>query len=132
MKLLFTALVIFAAVSDIRTRTVSDLVCIFIMLTGLPALSLGSVLGAVFASLPFVQGWIFHKNGAGDVTFCAAVGFVLGVRKALVGLEIFSIIYAIFIFGSLVYEKISHKTAPTSCPLIPFLAAGFLPAYFLF
>lgn len=132
MKLLFTALVIFAAVSDIRTRTVSDLVCIFIMLTGLPALSLDSVLGAVFASLPFVLGWIFHKNGAGDITFCAAVGFVSGVRKTLVGLVIFSIIYAIFIFGSLVYEKISHKPAPTSCPLIPFLAAGFLPAYLLF
>lgn len=132
MKLLFTALVIFAAVSDYRTRTVSDLVCIFIMLTGLPTVTFGSIFGAVFASLPFALGWIFHKNGAGDITFCAAVGFVLGVRKTLVGLTIFPVIYAIFIFGNCAYVKISHKPASISCPLIPFLAAGFLPAYFLF
>ena len=51
--ILFCGCLIYAAVDDLRTRTVSNIVCIVIALAGLITISPASLLGALLAMLPF-------------------------------------------------------------------------------
>lgn len=128
---LFCGGLLVAAVHDIRTRTVNDGVCLVIALAGLSSLGPASLLGGLVGALPFYLGSGFGKNGAGDITLCAAVGFVLGPSRTVVGLALFAVCYGIFVLGDAFIAKLRNRPSRTSCPLVPFLAAGFLPAYFL-
>lgn len=85
---LFCGGLLFAAVYDIRTRTVSDGVCILIALAGLVTISPASFLGALLGAVPFYIGSGLGKNGAGDITLCAAAGFVLGASRTIVNANI--------------------------------------------
>lgn len=119
-----------AAVYDVKHRLVDDRVCLIIALAGLITFSPASLLGAVAAALPFYIGAGFGKNGAGDIFLSAAAGFVLGFYRTLAGLALFFLFYALFVlFGSLVLW-LRHRPGLKSCPLVPFIAAGFIPAYF--
>ena len=51
--LVFCGGLIYAAVDDLRSRTVSDIVCIAIALAGLITIGPASLLGALLAALPF-------------------------------------------------------------------------------
>lgn len=77
--ILFCGGLIYAAVDDLRTRTVSNIVCIVIALAGLITISPASLLGALLAMLPFYLCAGFGLMGGGDWRLAAAVGFVLGV-----------------------------------------------------
>lgn len=127
---IFCGGLLFAAVYDIRTRTVSDGVCILIALAGLVTISPASFLGALLGAAPFYIGSGFGKNGAGDITLCAAVGFVLGTSRTATGLMLFFVLYGVYVLGGTLIAKLRHRPSMKSCPLVPFLAAGFIPAYF--
>ena len=75
--ILFCGGLIYAAVDDLRTRTVSNIVCIVIALAGLITISPASLLGALLAMLPFYLCAGFGLMGGGDWRLAAAVGFVL-------------------------------------------------------
>ena len=51
--ILFCGSLIYAAVDDLRTRTVSNIVCIVMALAGLITISPASLSGALLAMLPF-------------------------------------------------------------------------------
>lgn len=127
---IFCGGLLFAAVYDIRTRTVSDGVCIVIALAGLVTISPASFLGALLGALPFYIGSGFGKNGAGDITLCAAAGFVLGPSRTMAGLTLFFMLYGLYVLGSALVARLRHRPGMKSCPLVPFLAVGFIPAYF--
>ncbi|MFR7745028.1 MAG: A24 family peptidase [Acutalibacteraceae bacterium] len=57
---------IYAAVDDLRTRTVGNIVCIVIALAGLITISPASLLGALLAMLPFYLCAGFGLMGGGD------------------------------------------------------------------
>ena len=82
--ILFCGCLIYAAVDDLRTRTVSNIVCIVIALAGLITISPASLLGALLAMLPFYLCAGFGLMGGGDWRLAAAVGFVLGVGRVLI------------------------------------------------
>ena len=71
------------------------------------------------------------KNGAGDTVLAASAGFVLGLSRTLAGLTLFAFCYALFVLGKSLVLKLSHRPTRFTCPLVPFIAAGFIPAYFL-
>ncbi len=127
---LFCGGLLFAAVYDIRTRTVSDGVCIGIALAGLVTISPASFLGALLGAVPFYIGSGFGKNGAGDITLCAAAGFVLGPSRTIAGLTLFFVLYGLYVLAGALIARLRHRPGMKSCPLVPFLAAGFIPAYF--
>ena len=83
--ILFCGGLIYAAVDDLKTRTVSNIVCIVIALAGLITISPASFLGALLAMLPFYLCAGFGLMGGGDWRLAAAVGFVLGVGRVLTG-----------------------------------------------
>lgn len=127
---LFCGGLLFAAVYDILTRTVSDGICILIALAGLITISPASLLGTLLGAIPFYIGSGFGKNGAGDITLCAAAGFVLGPSRTTAGLTFFIVLYGLYVLGGTLIAKLLHWPGMRSCPLVPFLAAGFIPAYF--
>lgn len=127
---LFCGGLLFAAVYDIRTRTVSDGVCILIALAGLITINPASFVGALLGAAPFYIGSGFGKNGAGDITLCTAAGFVLGASRTIAGLTLFFVLYGLYVLGGALIAKLRHHPCAKSCPLAPFLAAGFIPAYF--
>ena len=75
--LVFCGGLIYAAVDDLKTRTVCDIVCIIIAAAGLITISPASLLGALLAMAPIV------------VSFPALLGKLPG-HKGIRGLEIFS------------------------------------------
>ena len=89
--ILFCGCLIYAAVDDLRTRTVSNIVCIVIALAGLITISPASLLGALLAMLPFYLCAGFGLMGGGDWRLAAAVGFVLGVGRVLTGFLFMSV-----------------------------------------
>ena len=44
---------------------------------------------------------------------------------------LFAFCYALFVLGKSLVLKLSHRPTRFTCPLVPFIAAGFIPAYFL-
>ena len=80
--LVFCGGLVYAAVDDLRTRKVNDIVCIAIALAGLITISPASLLGALLAMAPFYLCAGLGLMGGGDWRLAAAVGFVLGVDHA--------------------------------------------------
>ena len=128
--ILFCGGLIYAAVDDLRTRTVSDIVCIVIALAGLITISPASLLGALLAMLPFYLCAGFGLMGGGDWRLAAAVGFVLGVGRVLTGFLFMSVA---LLLASLVMRAFPalRQSAAKKQPLVPYFAVAFIPAYFL-
>ena len=120
--ILFCGGLIYAAVDDLRTRTVSNIVCIVIALAGL--------MGALLAMLPFYLCAGFGLMGGGDWRLAAAVGFVLGVGRVLTGFLFMSVA---LLLASLVMRAFPalRQSAAKKQPLVPYFAVAFIPAYFL-
>ncbi len=118
---------IYAAVDDLKTRTVNDGICILIALAGLMTLSPASFLGAVLCAFPMYLLSGMGKCGAGDVFLTAPIGFVLGPRRVLFGFVLLMLALLIY----LVYLKCKGKSDNRKLPLVPFFAISFIPAYFI-
>ena len=128
--ILFCGGLIYAAVDDLRTRTVSNIVCIVIALAGLITISPASLLGALLAMLPFYLCAGLGLMGGGDWRLAAAVGFLLGVGRVLTG---FFFMAAALLLASLVMRAFPalRQSAAKKQPLVPYFAVAFIPAYFL-
>ena len=113
--ILFCGGLIYAAVDDLRTRTVSNIVCIVIALAGLITISPASLLGALLAMLPFY--------------LCAGFG-LMGVGRVLTG---FFFMAVALLLTSLVMRAFPalRQSAAKKQPLVPYFAVAFIPAYFL-
>ena len=46
-------------------------------------------------------------------------------------LKAVSYTHLLFVLGKSLVLKLSHRPTRFTCPLVPFIAAGFIPAYFL-
>ena len=125
--ILFCGGLIYAAVDDLKTRTVSNIV---FALAGLITISPASFLGALLAMLPFYLCAGFGLMGGGDWRLAAAVGFVLGVGRVLTG---FFFMAAALLLTSLVMRVFPalRQSAAKKQPLVPYFAVAFIPAYFL-
>jgi leader peptidase (prepilin peptidase)/N-methyltransferase len=129
---LFTALLIAASMSDIKTRIIPDSVCIGIALTGLLTLTPEKLLGLVIAVLLFgIALWLGGLDG-GDIKFTAAVGLVLGLYKSMAGIILGFTAMLIFHAIYTLIQKARGGDIRKSYPLAPFFSLGFLTAYFIF
>lgn len=128
--IIFCGVLIYAAVDDLKTRTVSNIACIVMALAGLMEISPASFLGALLAMLPFYLCAGFGLMGGGDWRLAAAVGFVLGVGRVLTG---FFFMAAALLLTSLVMRVFPalRQSAAKKQPLVPYFAVAFIPAYFL-
>ena len=125
--LVFCGGLIYAAVDDLKTRTVCDIVCIIIAAAGLIT---ASFLGALLAMAPFYLCAGLGLMGGGDWRLAAAVGFVLGVDRVITGLCLMAAALLFVSFAMRVIPAL-REGASAKQPLVPYFAVAFIPAYFL-
>ena len=128
--LVFCGGLLYAAVDDLKTRTVSDIVCIIIALAGLVTISPASFLGALLAMLPFYLCAGLGLMGGGDWRLAAAVGFVLGVDRVITGLSFMAFALLLASIAMRVIPAL-REGASAKQPLVPYFAVAFIPAYFM-
>lgn len=133
--LVFTALLFYASVSDIRKREVSDSVPVMIAITALigitPAHLPGMLIAAAVITLPQLIVAILKPGsyGGADIKIMAACAFLLGLERGIaamiIGLSAGLLITTII---RLIQKK---KITKESFPVVPYLAAGSLIAFLI-
>ena len=126
--LVFCGCLMGASIYDVRHRLVDDRVCVALVLAGLITISPASLLGALLAALPFYLCAGFGLMGGGDVRLAAAVGFVLGFDRVIMGFSIMAIALLLASFAMRVIPAL-RKGASAKQPLVPYFAVAFIPAY---
>lgn len=128
--MVFCGGLVYAAVDDLKTRTVSDIVCIIIALAGLVTISPASLWGALLCMLPFYLCAGLGLMGGGDWRLAAAVGFVLGFDRVFTGFCFMAIALLLASFAMRVIPAL-RRFAVAKQPLVPYFAVAFIPAYFM-
>jgi leader peptidase (prepilin peptidase)/N-methyltransferase len=129
--LLFAALLIYAAYSDIKRREVDEWVSISILIVSLIGTG-GSFWGAVLTALPFFIPALLKSGsiGGGDIKLMFACGAVLGVWGGLGQTVIALTLVAVFSLGMLITKGFTAYKK-TAIPLAPFLCAGGILSFIL-
>lgn len=127
----FTALLVAASFWDIRKRTIPDILCLFIALTGLLAFDPEKLWG-ILAAVPLLIGALIRKDGmgGGDIKLMAATGFVLGLRPSMTAIAVGFAVLALFYSVYAIVQKLRGRDMPRAYPLTPFLSLGCLMVYF--
>ena len=141
----FMIIMIIASVRDIRTRTIPDLMPVFIAAVSFIPSGHPYILGILVAMPLLMAGVVYGGIGGGDIKIVGAVGLVLGFRITMAGLILalifmlsFHLIRKLPVFTNrksvtncLQNEDNCKKKTKDSYPMVPFLTAGMLAAYCL-
>lgn len=137
-------IMIIASVRDIRTRTIPDLMPVFIAAVSFIPSGHPYILGILVAMPLLMAGVVYGGIGGGDIKIVGAVGLVLGFRITMAGLIlalIFMLIFhqvrklLVFLTGRSVSSRIQNEDSlknNDSYPMVPFLTVGMLVSYCLF
>ena len=128
--LLFVGSLIFAGINDLRSRTIPYSACILLTLAGLISFSPAHLLGLLLA-VPFFLASGFGRGGAGDTMLIAAASLSLGLYPGLMGLAAALLLFLLFALTDRLVRRVQKQAFPKSYPLAPFLAVGFIAAYFM-
>ncbi len=119
--ILFTSVLIYASVIDVKTRIVPTNVLVLLLIIGLLNVSLLSLVGLFIVFIPFFIISLFTNIGGGDVKLMAMCGFILQGTNGIMALLIGLLIAAIFVP---IINKLNHKPINSFFPLVPYLSAG--------
>jgi leader peptidase (prepilin peptidase)/N-methyltransferase len=127
----FIMLLTYAAIIDLKTRTIPDPIPVLIILIGLIEMEpMSAALGLIFVPLPFFIMALLKENsiGGGDIKLMGACGFYLGFQAGYMA-SVLGLMLAILIHFA--YGMIGRKKGNKSIALAPYLGAGCLIVYFL-
>lgn len=131
--MIFCLILVLSSYSDIKIREADDYLHIMIGLTALIGAEISNIpamtLGAAALSIPMIIIAAFSKGagvGGADIKLSAACGFLLGIEKGIAGL-VLGLFLSIVI--NLIIQRIKKRA--DGFPLIPYLAAGYMAAYFI-
>ena len=122
---------ILSSFEDIRTRECDDFLHVLILVAAFIGINMSSLVGMFSAAIfvfAVIMGTAMITNGeigGADIKISVACAFLLGLRKGLLGL-ILGLTLAVVI--NLIKNR---KNKKEGFPMIPYLAAGFMAAYFL-
>ena len=127
---LFLLILLYASFCDIQTRECPDFphlmiaitACVGIELSALPGMLLSA--GMTFAVM--IGAMLIGKSDimGGDLKLATACAFLLGVQKGLLGLFVGMML-------GVIVNLIKQKNKKSGFPLIPYLAVGYMAAYFI-
>lgn len=133
--LILTLLLLYASISDLKTRKVSDCISIMILIlafVGFEVANLSSMLlGALVVFVPqFALAVISPSRafGGADLKISTALAFLLGSERG-----IFALIVGLFfaVIFMTIYNKANDKNKKESFPLVPFLSIGAMLAFII-
>ena len=126
-------ILLFSSYSDIKTREADDYLHVMILLTAFigrePTAIPGMLLSAMLITLPLILPVILCKGkviGGADVKLSIASTFLLGISRGIIGLMAG---LTIGVLANLIIQ--TRKNKAEGFPLIPYLATGFMVAYFI-
>ena len=130
--ILLCMILLTASYSDLKSREVADYMSVMVLLTAFIDVSMTDIPGMLLGGL-FVSGMMILVTllsgesciGGADIKLGGACAFTLGTTGGIAGL-IIGLVLAIVI--NMCRGK---STRNQSFPLVPYLAAGFLAAYFI-
>lgn len=130
---IFCLILAYSSYSDIKTRESEDYLAVMTLLTAFIGREISDIpemlLSAILITLPMFLVAIICKGktiGGADIKLSAACAFLLGISCGIVGL-IAGLTIGILI--NLIIQ--SKKDKAEGFPLIPYLAVGFMAAYFI-
>ena len=133
--MILTLLLLYASLSDLKTRTVPDCVSIMILIlafVGFESTNLTSMLiGAGVVFIPQLALAMLRPEracGGADLKISTALAFLLGAEKGLFAL-IVGMLLAVITMA--VYNKVNEKEQTEAFPLVPFLWIGATLAYMI-
>lgn len=132
---LFSALLLTAAVWDIRRREIPDWIPLLIFLTGIPQMNPPAAFsGLVVTGLPYLLAAVLSNKGedfsigGGDIKLMAACGFVLGVWGGILqSIAALTLFLAVGI--GICFYRGTKKLNTVTLPLAPFFCAGGIFSY---
>lgn len=134
--LLYLAALVYASVSDVKTRLVSDWLSIFVFLTGFINITEKELFIRLAASV-FMFGFmllcaVISKNriGGADIKLISASTFLLGFEREIAGL-IAGLFLGTVTTMILSKTKKNKQADKVTMPLIPYLSIGFMGAFFI-
>lgn len=126
--IIFSLILLISSYSDIKTRECDDCFSVMILITAFIGINLSSIPNMIVSAL-FTLGmfllvvlFVSDNIGGADIKICAASTFLLGFSRGVIGL-IVGLLFAIVIN--------SLKNKKSGFPMIPYLTAAFIPAFFL-
>ena len=127
--LILSLLLVLSSYEDIKTRECDDFLHLMIVIAAFIGTDLSSIPNMFFSAL-FAGGimlitmLITKSNiGGADIKMAAACCFLLGVSRGIIGLLAGMILAVVF--------NIFKKDKKKGFPMIPYLAVGFMTAYFV-
>ena len=130
---LFCCLIFAASVWDVCRRTIPDVICLSILLTGFVDFNAYNAFG-VLLGLPLLIAALVKEGGmgGGDIKLTAASGFVLGLPSGFAGL-ILALMSVLFYYLCLKIiciprQKKLYAAKEATIPMAPFLCVGFILA----
>lgn len=133
--MILTLLLLYASLSDLRTRKVSDCVSVMLIIlsfVGFEAANLPSMLlGAILVFVPQFALAVIRPSracGGADLKISTALAFLLGAEKGIFAL-IVGMLLAVIIMA--IHNKIKDKDQTEAFPLIPFLSVGAVLAFII-
>lgn len=133
--MILTLLLLYASLSDLKTRTVQDYISIMILIlafVGFNPSNLGSmVAGSAIVFIPQLALAMLKPEraiGGADLKISTALAFLMGAEKGLFALVI-GMLLAVVTMA--IYNKANDKDQKASFPLVPFLWVGASLAYMI-
>lgn len=124
---------LFSSYSDFKTRKLDDSAHCLLLATALIGVSIGNLPDMLFAGIAVGGVMVFVAMlssgkgvGGADIKLGAASAFLLGTQRGLIG------VIAGMLIG-VIYNAIQNKRKGTKSgfPLVPYLAVGFMAAFFI-
>lgn len=131
---LLSLLLLWASVSDIRSREVPDYIHVMILLTAFIGAEMSDIpamlLGAVIVALPQIIISVLRPDtyGGADIKITTACAFLLGAWKGLFAVMT-GLVAAVII--TLLIRRIRKRPKTDGIPLVPYLAAGAFLAFLI-
>lgn len=129
--IILVLILVFSSYSDLKTRKCEDYLHFMIVIAAFIGRDLSELLYMIFSGITIGLIMLIpsflgkYSLGGADIKCCAVCAFLLGFQKGLIGL-IIGLLLAVLI--NLIKNR---KKKDDGFPLIPYLAVGFIAAYFL-
>lgn len=126
--IIFSHILLIASYSDIKTRECDDYLSVMILLTAFIGIELTAVpsmfIAAMFTAGMFLLVVLTVSDGIGgaDIKIASASVFLLGFQRGIIGLIAGLLLAIIFNLA---------KSKKTGFPMVPYLTAAFIPAFFI-
>ena len=133
--MMLSLLLLYASLSDIKTRSVADCVSVMIFILSFVDFDVARLpsmlIGAVIVFVPQLALAVIRPSracGGADMKISTAIAFMLGAGRGVFALVV-GMLLAVVTMA--IYNKVNARNQTEAFPLVPFLSVGAMLAYII-